>query len=104
MISSPLTLPEALAILRAHRAELEARGIRHAALFGSLARGEAGPNSDIDVLIDFAPGLKMGLYDYAGHRLFVSDCFGISEVDVVALENLRPEIRSNVEKDAIYAF
>lgn len=32
--------------LRERRAELEARGVRHAALFGSLARGEAGPDSD----------------------------------------------------------
>ena len=100
----PLTLPDALAILRAHRAELEARGIRHAALFGSLARGEAGPDSDIDVLIDFVPGLRMGIYQYVGHQLFVSDMFDGPKIDVVGLNSLRPEIRPNVERDAIYAF
>ena len=99
----PLTLPEALAILRAHRAELEARGIRHAALFGSLARGEAGPSSDIDVLIDFEPGLRMGVYQYVGHQQFVSAFFP-PPVDVIALRFLRPEILPSVEKDAVYAF
>jgi uncharacterized protein len=99
----PLTLPDALAILRAHRAELEARGIRHAALFGSLARGEAGPSSDIDVLIDFEPGLKLGVFQYAGHKDFVSAFFPVP-VDVVAKRFLRPEISPSVEKDAIYAF
>ena len=103
-MAAPLTLPEALEILRAHRAELEARGIRHAALFGSLARGEAGPQSDIDVLIDFVPGLRMGVYQYVGHKHFVSDFFDGREVDVIALKNLRPEVRSSVERDAVYAF
>ena len=100
----PLTLPEALAILRAHRAELEARGIRHAALFGSLARGEARPDSDIDVLIDFNPELRMGIYEYVGHQLFVSDFFDGRKVDVIASDSLRPEVRPNVEKDIVYAF
>ena len=100
----PLTLPQALAILRAHRAELEARGIRHAALFGSLARGEAGPDSDVDVLIDFDPELKMGVYEYVGHQMFVSDMFAQQKIDVVGIDSLRPEILPNVERDAIYAF
>ena len=100
----PLTLPDALAILRAHRAELEARGIRHAALFGSLARGEAGPDSDIDVLIDFVPGLRMGIYQYVGHQLFVSDMFDGPKINVVGLDSLRPEVRPSVEREAIHAF
>lgn len=100
----PLTLTDALAILRTHRTELEARGICHAALFGSLARGEARSDSDIDVLIDFVPGLRMGIYQYVGHQLFVSDMFDGPKIDVVGLNSLRPEIRPNVERDAIYAF
>ena len=99
----PVTLTEALAILRAHRPELEARGIRHAALFGSLARGEAGPDSDIDILIDLEPTPRMTIYDYVGKKNIVEDCFPVP-VDVVALDWLRPEIRPNVERDAIYAF
>ena len=45
-----------IATLRAHREGLEHAGIAHAALFGSHARGEAGPESDIDILIEFQPG------------------------------------------------
>ena len=51
-----------IAILRAHRAELEQLGIRHAALFGSVARGTDGPSSDVDVAVLFeeSPPARLG--------------------------------------------
>jgi uncharacterized protein len=47
-----------IARLRAAEPELRARGIRHAALFGSAARGEERPDSDIDILLEFEPGAE----------------------------------------------
>ena len=44
-----------IAMLKQHRAELERKGVRHAALFGSLARDEARPDSDIDIMIELDP-------------------------------------------------
>jgi len=43
---------EAVELLRQHRAELDTMGVTSIALFGSVARDEAGPSSDVDVLID----------------------------------------------------
>ena len=47
-----MTRAEALARLRALRPELEALGLRHVWLFGSVARDEAGPDSDVDLLVE----------------------------------------------------
>ena len=55
-----------IATLRAHRAELERLGVIHAAVFGSVARGEAGPQSDIDIAIDMDYDVVGGLWEYAG--------------------------------------
>ena len=46
------SLRETLALLQAHQAELQRRGVRHAAVFGSVARGDARPESDTDILIE----------------------------------------------------
>jgi len=46
---------QVIATLRAHEEELRRRGVRHAALFGSVARGEAISTSDIDILIELQP-------------------------------------------------
>ena len=57
---------EIIATLRTHHAELRRRGVRHAALFGSLARGESKRTSDIDILIELDPQAPVGLFEYVG--------------------------------------
>lgn len=94
---------QVLAVLRAHEAELRGRGVAHAALFGSLARGEAGPDSDIDLMIEIAPDAAIGLFEYVGITQYLEDLFPI-RVDVANREGLKPLVRPGVERDAIYAF
>jgi predicted nucleotidyltransferase len=55
-----------IATLRAHEPELRRRGVLHAALFGSVARGEATPASDIDILIQLEPDAPIDLFEYVG--------------------------------------
>jgi predicted nucleotidyltransferase len=43
---------------------LRARGIRRAAVFGSIARGDGHPDSDIDILVEFEPGAEGTIYEY----------------------------------------
>lgn len=93
----------ALDILRAHEAQLRQRGVLHAALFGSVARGEAHAASDLDVLIDIDETTIRDVYDYVGVIGFIADLFPV-EADVATRSMLRPHVRPGAERDAIYAF
>jgi predicted nucleotidyltransferase len=57
-----------IAALRAHQAELHRRGVRHAALFGSIARGEGKRTSDIDILIELDLRCPSAFSDMSGLR------------------------------------
>jgi predicted nucleotidyltransferase len=94
---------DAIAILVAHRDDLRARGVRHAALFGSVARGEARPESDLDILIELDPDAKIGVFEYVGIRRYIADLFA-NPVDVVDRQSLKAHVRPSAENDAIYAF
>jgi predicted nucleotidyltransferase len=94
---------DAIGILRKHADDLRARGVRHAALFGSVVRGEAGPDSDIDIMIELDPNAKIGVFKYAGIRRYITDLFA-DPVDVVDRNSLKPHVRPSAEHDAIYAF
>jgi predicted nucleotidyltransferase len=94
---------EVIAILQRNAAALRARGVTHAALFGSMARGEAGPESDADILIELAPDATLDVFKYAGLKEYIASLFP-GPVDVVDREALKPILRARVIKDTIYAF
>ena len=94
---------EAIEILQRNQDALRARGIRHAALFGSVARGEAHRTSDVDVLIELDPAMKLDMFAYARLKRFVAELFEGS-IDVVNKDALKPHLRRSVADDAIYAF
>jgi hypothetical protein len=94
---------DAIAILLAHRDDLRARGVRRAALFGSVARGEARPDSDLDILIELDPDAQITIFDYAGIKHYIAELF-TGPVDVVDRESLKAHVRPSAESDAIYAF
>ena len=82
---------------------LRARGIQSAALFGSVARGTARADSDIDVLIDIVPGARFSLVDLASAKDFLEKRLG-RPVDLVTREGLLPAIRDRVLREAESAF
>lgn len=88
-----------LAILKQHEATLRQMGVCSLAVFGSVARDEARPNSDIDLLVDLAPPYTLDRYMKV--KFFLEDHLG-APVDLVMQEGLRPQIRENVEREAIY--
>ena len=89
-----------LMLLRRHRAVLASRfGVTDIALFGSIARGEATSDSDMDILIRFnRPATSKR---YFGVQFYLEDLTGLS-VDLVTDKALRPELRPYVEREAIY--
>jgi predicted nucleotidyltransferase len=96
-------LQSALETLRAHESELRRLGVSHAAVFGSVARGEAGTESDIDVLVDLDDTRPMGVFEYARLKLYINDLFDGAS-DVVNRGTLKPMLRSNILHDTIHAF
>ena len=58
-------LERAVSILEANEELLKQFHVRSLSVFGSVARGEAGPGSDIDLLVDFEPGARIGLFAFA---------------------------------------
>jgi len=87
-------------ILTAHRADLEARGVRSLAIFGSAARGEAGPESDVDVLVELKPEAHVGLLGLVGLKEYLETVLNCS-VDVVTSEGLRAWMRERVVREAV---
>jgi uncharacterized protein len=92
-----------LARLRENEAALRARGVSHAALFGSRARGDNRPDSDIDIMVEFNPAAHVTLFNYAGLKDYIAGLFDES-VDVVNRDGLKPYVRPAATVDAIYAF
>ena len=86
-----LTIPsEALAAFcREH-------GIKRLAIFGSALRDDFGPESDVDVLVEFEPDRIPGLFGLAGMELELSGLFSGRKVDLRTLEDLSPYFRQDV--------
>lgn len=94
---------DVLATLRKSEPALRARGVSHAALFGSVARGDNRPDSDIDIMIELDPAMQMTVFDYAGLKEYIAGLFD-HPVDVVSHKNLKSYITPAATADAIDAF
>jgi predicted nucleotidyltransferase len=94
---------EILARLRENESTLRQRGVAHAALFGSRARGDQRPESDTDIMIEFDPSARITVFDYAGLKDYIAALFD-RHVDVVSRDGLKPYVKPAATADAIYAF
>ena len=73
-------------------------GARNVRVFGSVARGDARPDSDVDILVDMEPGRS--LFDLGGLLSELQTLLGV-DVDVVTEKGLRPRIRAQVMREAV---
>jgi predicted nucleotidyltransferase len=89
-------------LLREKREEILRIAARHGArnvcVFGSAARGEAGDESDVDLLVEFEPGRS--LLEHAALWLDLQELLGC-KVDVVSDRGIKPRIRDRVLKEAV---
>jgi predicted nucleotidyltransferase len=97
------TLDEVLETLRAHESELRRLGASHAAVFGSVARGDAKADSDIDVLVELDEDRPIGIFEYARLKLYVGEILN-GVADVVNRRALKPLLRDRTLRDAVHAF
>ena len=90
---------EVISFLSAHRKELEERfGVGSLELFGSTARGEAGPDSDVDLLVEFLE--TPGLTEYMRLKFWLEDSLE-RPVDLVMKKALKPWAKPLVEAESI---
>lgn len=93
---------EALTLLREHEPELKRRfGIAKIGIFGSFARGEERPESDVDILVMFRDGKKT-FDNFMGTKFYLEDLFK-RKVDLVTDAALKPLIREPILREVVYA-
>lgn len=98
-----MDVEEIIVVLKRNEGALRARGILHAALFGSRARRDNRLDSDTDIMIEVDPEADISIFDYVGLKEYISDLIG-GHVDVVNRDHLKPYVAPAAAADAIYAF
>jgi predicted nucleotidyltransferase len=91
---------QVIAILRAHRPQLDAMGVRSLALFGSTVRGEAGPDSDVDLLVEFTH--PVGLFELVELQQQLEGWLQHT-VDLVPRDSLKKQLEDDILAEAIRA-
>lgn len=78
-------------------------GVSHAAVFGSITRGEARAGSDIDVLVELDQNSPLGIFQYARLKLYNNEILD-GDGDVVNRRTLKPLLRDSILRHAVRAF
>lgn len=94
---------QVIAILQAHEAELRAAGIDRLSLFGSVARGDAGTDSDVDLAAVFDPQARMDLFRLVALERHIAELLG-RRVDLLPEPVEKPGLRASIERDRRRAF
>ena len=98
----PMTKADVIAALERHRDLLHSFGGMHAAVFGSLARGDARSDSDVDLLVRLTPARRT-VFDLVGLEQAIAEPIP-GKVHVAIEDQLKPALRDSVHTDASYAF
>jgi predicted nucleotidyltransferase len=94
---------EAIDRLKRHTEALKALGATSLYLFGSSARDEARPDSDLDLFVDYDPQRAFSLIDLIDIKLFLEDELGMT-VDITTRDSLHPMLRKDIEESAVQVF
>lgn len=92
-----------IAAPRGHETELRAAGVVRLSIFGSTARSDGGPDSDVDLLATFDESRRLSLLDLVGIELKLAGLLG-QPVDLVEEGTLKPRVHRSVEAEAVRAF
>ena len=92
-----------LARLREHEPELKAAGIMRLTLFGSVARGDASSDSDVDLMAEFDPAKQFSILDMVHLENRLADILGVP-VDLTPARAMKDRVRERVTREAVLAF
>ena len=90
---------EILETLQRNMAEIKGFGVSRMAVFGSFARGEERPDSDVDILVEFS--VPVGLFEFVRIQRYLERLLGRA-VDLATPDAIREEMRARILKDAAY--
>ena len=99
--AGPAERERVLRVLRRHEAELRALGVTRLRLFGSMARGEAGRESEVDLIAEIDPDADFSLIDHVGLEYRLADLLGRPVEISTAPWKMPPTMRRRVEADAV---
>ncbi len=94
---------DAIARLKDCAAAVQARGATLLYLFGSSARDEARPDSDLDLFVDYDPARRFSLVDLAAIKNLLQNRLA-TEIDVTTRDSLHPLLRDGIVRSAIRVF
>jgi predicted nucleotidyltransferase len=94
---------QVVSILREHEPELKAAGIVHLRVFGSVARGDASPVSDIDLMADLDKTKSFTLVSVGRLETRLRDILGV-RVDLSSADWMREPVRTRAIREAVLAF
>lgn len=94
---------EAIEKLKRQANAVRALGATSLYLFGSVARNEAGPTSDLDLFIDYDPASRFNAFDLVGIKLLLEEELHLP-VDVTTRDSLHPMLKDRIENSALQIF
>ncbi len=95
-----MTLDDLRRLIEPEKDALHAKGVTALYLFGSVARGDATPSSDVDLIVDYDPNSSFNLFDLSSVHQRLSDRLGVN-VDVVTRDGIHRRIRDRVLREAV---
>jgi predicted nucleotidyltransferase len=93
---------QALQTLAENRGKLKRFSVKDLYLFGSVARDEAIDDSDVDILVEFQPNAKIGLFQFARLQRYLSELLECN-VDLATPDALHKDLKEDILKEAIHA-
>jgi len=101
--NEPMDCGQLLTTLRAHETELREAGVAQLSLFGSRARGDARPDSDVDLLAALDKNRRLSLLDVVCLEVRLADLLGV-KVDLIVQGTLKPRVQQSVQRELLRAF
>ena len=89
--------------LKRHALDLKGQGVAHLSMFGSVARNEASPESDVDLLVDLDASQRFTLVRLAQLKHYVSDILD-AKADITIRDDVKPLLRDSILEDEIRVF